>query len=141
MSEEAKKPSTGKFLQTAARILLGIAFFTFGLNGFLHFIPEPKTAMPPGMLEFMGAMMKTGYFMPLVFGTQFLVGVLLLINRFVPLALALIAPVIVNIIAFHIFLQPSGIPPGIVVTVLEIYLVWSYRSAYAPMLAAKTLPG
>ena len=74
-------------------------------------------------------------------GTQLIVAVLLLLNLFVPLALAIIAPIIVNIIAFHVFLEPSGIGSGIVVLVLELYLVWMYRRAYRPMLAMRTTPG
>jgi hypothetical protein len=116
---------------------MGLAFLVFGLNGFLHFMPEPKQQMP----EFAIAMAKTGYMFQLVMGTQLLVGVLLVLNLFVPLALALIAPVIVNIVAFHIFLQPSGIVPGLVLAVLELYLAWSYRSAYRSMLAPRVKPG
>src|SRR5512140_1884683 len=112
---------TLRWLTIGARILMGLAFLVFGLNGFLHFIPQPKTPMPEGAIAFAGALMKTGYMFPMVMGTQVLVGVLLLLNRFVPLALALIAPIIVNIIAFHIFLAPSGIGPGAVALLLELY--------------------
>src|SRR5580700_1813211 len=140
MNETSPK-SPMRFLPHIARILMGLAFFVFGLNGFFHFIPQPKDAMPEGVMALMGGFMKSGYMMPLIFGTQTLVGVLLLINCFVPLALALIAPVIVNIIAFHVFLMPSTIAPGIVVLVLEIYLAWSYRRVFAPMLACKVKPG
>jgi uncharacterized membrane protein YphA (DoxX/SURF4 family) len=125
---ESGKPSPfARHLPTVARILMGLLFLVFGLNGFLHFIPQPKTPMPEGSMAFAGALMKTGYMFPMVMGTQVLVGVLLLLNRFVPLALALIAPVIVNIIAFHVFLAPSGIVPGAVALVLELYLAWAYR--------------
>ena len=97
--------------------------------------------MPEGPREFFGALMKTGYMIPLIFVTQTLVGALLLFNRFVPLALALIAPVIVNILLFHLFLAPSGIVMAIVVLVLELYLAWAYRGAYLPMLAPRAKPG
>jgi uncharacterized membrane protein YphA (DoxX/SURF4 family) len=125
---------------TIARVLLGLMFTVFGLNGFLHFIPQPKTPMPEGAVAFAGALMNTGYMMPLVMGTQLLVGVLLLVNRFVPLALALIAPIIVGIITFHIFLAPASIAPAIVVVVLELHLAWAYRNAYRPMLAMRVTP-
>jgi uncharacterized membrane protein YphA (DoxX/SURF4 family) len=125
---------------TIARVLMGLMFFVFGLNGFLHFIPEPKTPMPEGAMAFAGALMNTGYMMPLVMGTQLLTGVLLLFNRFVTLALALIAPIIVGIITFHIFLAPATIAPAIVVVVLELHLAWAYRDAYRPMLAMKINP-
>ena len=133
--------SPARYLPTVARILMGLMFFVFGLNGFLHFIPQPKETMPEAVMALMGGFMKSSYMMPLIFGTQTLVGGLLLLNCFVPLALALIAPVIVNIIAFHIFLMPSTIALGIVVLILELYLAWSYRSAFRPMLVLRAKPG
>ena len=135
----AKSPS--RQLPAVARILMGLMFFVFGLNGFLHFIPQPKDGMSEGAMAFFTGLMKSGYMIPLIFGTQTLVGALLLVNRFVPLALALIAPVIVNIIAFHIFLSPATIAPAVVVLVLELYLAWSYREVFAPMLAMRVQPG
>ena|SRR5436190_4045305 len=138
----ASKPrSAASYGPTIVRLLMGIMFFVFGLNGFLHFIPEPKGGMPEKAMAFAGALMNTGYMLQLVSGTQLLVGVLLLINRFVPLALALIAPIIVGIITFHIFLAPSSIAPGIVVLLMELYLAWAYRNAFGPMLAMRTTPG
>jgi hypothetical protein len=122
-----------------ARIVMGIAFTVFGLNGFLNFIPQPPT-LPPGVVAFMGALMGTHYFLPMLFAAQLLAGILLLINRFVPLALALLAPVVVNIILFHVFLQPAGIPPGVVVLILELYLAYSYRDCFRSMLAAQASP-
>ncbi len=133
--QKAKTP----ILPLIARLLLGLVFFVFGLNGFLHFIPQPKE-MPENIASMMGAYMKSGYMFPLIFGTQLLVGILLLINRFVPLALALLAPLLVHILAFHIFMQPSGLVPGLVATVLELYLAWAYRDAFRPMLAARVVP-
>jgi len=137
---DPQKKSPLRHLTTGARILMGLAFLIFGLNGFLHFIPQPKDAMPAGALDFFGALVKTGYMIPLIFGTQTLAGALLLLNLFVPLALALIAPVIVNIVAFHLQLAPSGIPVAAVVLVLELYLAWAYRKAFAPMLVMRALP-
>jgi uncharacterized membrane protein YphA (DoxX/SURF4 family) len=133
--------SLARHLPTAARLLMGLIFFVFGLNGFLNFLPQPATAMPEGAVAFGEALMKAGYMFPLIKGTEVIVGVLLLANRFVPLALALIAPVVVNIIAFHAILAPSGIAPAIVVLVLEVYLAWSYRAVYRPMLAMRATPG
>jgi hypothetical protein len=130
-----------RHLPTAARFLMGLMFFVFGLNGFLHFIPQPKTPMPEGAAAFAGALMQTGYMFPLVMGTQVIVGTLLLLNRFVPLALALIAPIIVGIVTFHIFLAPSGLIMAGVVLALELYLAWTYRKAFRPMLAMRTTPG
>lgn len=132
-----KTTSLTRHLPTAARILMGLIFLVFGLNGFLHFIPQPKTAMPEGAAAFAGALMKTGYMFPLIMGTQTLVGLLLLLNRCVPLALALIAPVVVNIVAFHVFLAPSGIGLALLVLALELYLAWAYRKHYLPMLGTR----
>jgi uncharacterized membrane protein YphA (DoxX/SURF4 family) len=126
-----------RIVPTIVRIVMGLGFFVFGLNGFIHFIPEPKTPMPEGAQAFAGAMMKTGYMLQMVAGTQLLAGALLLLNLFVPLALVLLVPILVNIIAFHIFLQPAGIAPGAVLTAMELYLAWVYRKAYLPMLAMR----
>ena len=138
--ESAGRHTFTRYLPPIARFLMGLMFFVFGLNGFLHFIPQPKTAMPEGAVAFVGALTNSGYMMAMVSGTQVIVGALLLANRFVPLALALIAPVIVNIIAFHAFLAPSGAGMGAVVLVLEIYLAWAYRKAFLPMLAPRVKP-
>jgi uncharacterized membrane protein YphA (DoxX/SURF4 family) len=121
------------------RILPGVMFLVFGLNGFLNFMPQPKD-MPQEIMTVMGALMKAGY-MTVVSGAEVLIAVLLLTNRFVPLALALLAPIIVGILTFHIFMAPATIVPGIVVTVMELYLAWAYRGAFRPMLRAKTIPG
>ena len=137
MSETKSK---SRWLPAIARFLMGLIFLVFGLNGFLNFMPQPKD-LPEGVAALLGAFKTSGYMLQLISGTQVLVGALLLINCFVPLALALIAPVIVNIICFHVFLMPSTIAPGIVVAVLEIYLAWSYRKVYAPMLAMRVKPG
>jgi hypothetical protein len=82
-----------------------------------------------------------GGFFTVVSAVEVIVAVLFLINRFVPLALALLAPIIVGILTFHIKMQPATIVPGIIVAILELYLAWSYRSAFRPMLAAKVRPG
>jgi hypothetical protein len=129
----------GRYLPAIGRVLMGLIFAFFGLNGFLNFLPQ--MAMPEPAINFLGAMVKTGYLIQLTMGTQLIVGLLLLTNRFVPLALALIAPVVVNIVAFHIFLAPSGLPLALVVLVLEVYLAWAYRNAFRPMLAMRATPG
>jgi len=86
------------------------------------------------------ALFASGYFFPLLKGTEIVAGVLLLGNRFVPLALTLLAPVLVNIVAFHAFLAPVGLPIPIVLAAGELYLAWSYRDAFAPMLRARVEP-
>jgi hypothetical protein len=123
-----------RYLPTAARLLLGLVFVVFGLNGFLQFLPMPPMAGAPG--AFLGALLATGYLFPLIKGTEVIAGALLLGNRFVPLALALLAPVVVNIVLFHTFLTPPN-PVAFVVLALEVYLAWAYRRAYRTMLAAR----
>lgn len=129
--------SVARHLLTAARIVFGLGFTVFGLNGFLNFIPPPSTPMPAGAASFLGALLGAGYMLPLIKGTELLAGILVLSNRFVPLALVLLAPVVVNIVAFHLFLEPSGLPVALVVLALELVLAWAHRAAYRPLLAAR----
>ncbi|HYL91571.1 MAG TPA: DoxX family membrane protein [Alphaproteobacteria bacterium] len=130
-----------RFLPVIARILLGLLFVVTGLNGFLNFLPQPKTPMSEAAMALAGALLKSGYLFKLIFATQLVGGLLLLAGRFVPLALAVLAPVVVNIVAFHLFLEPSGLPLAAVVLVLELYLAWAYRGAFRSMLAARVTPG
>ena len=131
------RAAIARHLQTAGRVLLGLVFFVFGLDYFLHFFPQPTGPMPEGAMAFGGALMKTGYMFPLIKGTEVLVGALLLSNRLVPLALVLIAPVLVNIVAFHAFLEPSGLPLAVALAAIELALAWSYRAAFRPLFAAR----
>jgi len=118
---------------TAARILLGLVFFIFGLNGFLQFMPSPPPLPAAG--EFFGALFKTGYMLPLIFSTQVIGGALLLIGVAVPFALVILAPVIVNILAFHYFLSPvpAQVVIALVVTALELILAWYHRAAFVSL--------
>jgi uncharacterized membrane protein YphA (DoxX/SURF4 family) len=116
---------------------LGLPFVVFGLNGFFNFIPPPPTPLPEKAIQFAGALMNSGYMMQLIGATQLVVGILLLINRWVPLALVLLAPFLVNAVAFHIFLERSGLPMSLVFAALELYLAWVYRKAYRPLFEAR----
>ncbi|MBE2215814.1 MAG: DoxX family protein [Opitutaceae bacterium] len=120
----------------AARLLLGLPLIVFGLNGFLNFIPPPPEPLAEGATAFAKALLDTGYMMPLIGGTQLLVGVLLVVNRFVPLALVLFTPFIVNAVAFHLALEPTGLVPALVFLGLHLGLAWCHRAAYAPLLRA-----
>jgi uncharacterized membrane protein YphA (DoxX/SURF4 family) len=133
------KPSAGRIVTAIVRVLLGLMFLVFGLNGFLNFIPAPKD-LPPDIITVSTGLMKGGY-MAVVSATEIVVAVLLFTNRFVPLALVLLAPIVVGIITFHIAIAPATIVPGIVVLVMELYLAWAYRGAFRPMLRAKVSPG
>jgi hypothetical protein len=135
-----KGKSFARHLPTVARILMGLPLVVFGLNGYLNFIPPPPTPLPEGAMAFANALQKTGYMMQLIGTTQLVVGALLLTNRFVPLALALFAPFIVNAIAFHVFLERSGLVMAAIFLALELYLAWTFRKAYGPMLEARVTP-
>jgi hypothetical protein len=125
-----------KILALIARVLLGLTFVVFGLNGFLHFIPQQPLPSGPA-LQFILALAATHY-VHVVFAIQLITGILFLINRFVPLALTLIAPVIVNILLFHGFMAPSGILPGALVTLFWIILFIVHRSAFAGIFQARS---
>jgi len=115
-----------------ARYLLGTTFFVFGLNGFLNFIPPPAEGIPAAAAAFGGALAQTGYMFPLIKGTEVIAGALLLANRWVSLALLLLAPIVVNIIAFHAFLAP-GLAIPLVLLVLGSFLAWTRRATFASL--------
>lgn len=129
-----------KIAPAVARYLLGLPLLVFGLNGFLNFIPQPETELPPAAMQFSEALVRSGYMMPLIGLTLLTVGLLLVINRFVPLALLLFAPFIVNSIAFHVFLEPTGLVIAGVFLALELYLAWAYRAAWRPVLTPRAEP-
>jgi|SRR5271168_4543115 len=118
-----------KIVTLVARLLLGLVFVFFGLNALLHFLPQPPMAEGPAK-QFSIALTITPY-MNFVAAIQIVCGVLFLVDRFVPLALTLIAPVIVNILLFHSLMAPSGILPGILVTIFWIIVFIRHRTAFA----------
>lgn len=120
-----------KIAATIARILLGLIFVVFGLNAFLHFLPMPP--MQGLSAQFMGALFLSHYLYAIKC-FEISGGLLLLIGRYIPLGLTLLGPVIVNILFFHIFLDPSGLPLSVVVAVLALFLLWQNRSAFAGLL-------
>jgi len=121
-----------KFLTVIVRILLGLMFVVFGSNIFLHFIPMPP--QKPSLATDFGKALMESHYMYVVGFLQVAGGLLLLIGRYVPLGLTLLGPVIVNILLFHIFLDPSGLPMAIIVAVLALFLVWRYRTNFAGLL-------
>ena len=119
-----------KILTVIVRTLLGLVFVVFGLNGFLHFIPmgpPPAPDSPAG--QFFAAVSTTGY-MQVVFACQLLGGLLLLVNFLPVLGLAILCPVVFNIVLFHVTMAPSGLPLAIGVAVLTLYLIWAYWDHY-----------
>jgi hypothetical protein len=126
-----------RYAPIVLRYLVGIIFFVFGLNGFLHFLPMPPLEGPAG--AFLGALVASGYLFQLVKAVEVAAAVMLLANRFVPLALTLLAPIVVNIFLFHSVLTPVN-PVAVFVLLAEIALAWFYRDAFRPMLAAQVKP-
>jgi len=121
-----------KIATVIARILLGLIFVFFGSNAFLHFLPMPP--LPQGVAgEYLHAFFASGY-VNVIGGFQVIGGLLLLIGRFVPFGLTILGAVIVNIWAFHLLMAPEGLPPAVVVTILELFLLWSYRDRFAGIL-------
>jgi putative oxidoreductase len=117
-----------------ARYLAGLIFLVMGLNGFLNFIPFP----PPGGIaaQFMGTLYLSHYLW-VIFAFQFIAGVLLLVNRYVPLAVAVLAPLIVNILTFHVLMAPSGLPLALFVAVLWAVIFIDVRPAFSGLFQSR----
>jgi len=125
-----------KIVTLIARILLGLIFVVFGLNGFLNFLSMGP--MPTGLAgQFMGALFVSHYYW-VIAALQVVGGVLFLVNRFVPLALVLLGPVIVNILCYHVFLNPSGAAPAAVVTVLWLIVFYGKRQYFSGIFVQRT---
>jgi uncharacterized membrane protein YphA (DoxX/SURF4 family) len=125
-----------KIVTVIARLLLGLIFVVFGLNGFFNFLSMGP--MPSGLAgQFIGALVLSHYFW-VVAALQVAGGVLLLINRFVTLALVLLGPVIVNIILYHVFLNPSGVALAIVGTILWLIVFYGHRQYFSGIFVQRT---
>lgn len=127
-----------RHVPTVLRVLLGLAFTVFGLNYFFNFLP-PQGMPPQEAMAFLGAFVSSKY-LALVKVFEIGAGLLLLTNRFVPLALALLAPILVGITFFHVTLAPAGVALPLALVALELAVAWSYRHAFAPMLRARVTP-
>lgn len=121
-----------KIAFTIARILLGLLFTVFGLNGFLHFIPMQPPAGLAG--QYLGALFLSHYLVP-VFLLQLIGGLLLLVNRYVPFGLLLLGPVLVNILLFHSLMAPAGLPMALVATLLWLVVFTGARKAFTGVFA------
>jgi putative oxidoreductase len=117
-----------KIASQIARYLLGLIFLVFGLNGFFHFLHMPG---PTGVAaQFFGAIFVSHFYV-VIFLLQIVPAVLLLVNRYVPLALTILGPIIFNIVCIHVFMVPSGLPLAILVTILWLLVAYSVRSAFS----------
>jgi putative oxidoreductase len=121
-----------KIATIIARLLLGLVFVVFGSNAFLRFLPMPPP--PPNLAgDFLKVFFASGW-VYVIGGMQVLSGLLLLIGKFVPFGLTILAAIIFNIWVFHILMAPEGFPPAIIVTLLWAFLVWRYRESFAGIL-------
>ena len=126
-----------KIASVVARYLAGVIFLVMGLNGFLSFIPFPP---PPGIAgQFMGALYVSHYLW-VIFAFQVIAGVLLLAKRYVPLAVAVLAPEIVNILTFHVTMAPSGLPLALFVAVLWALIFVDVRPAFSGLFQSRLQP-
>ena len=118
-----------KIATIIVRILLGLVFVVFGLNGFLRFLPMPP--LPQGLVgEFLHALFDSGYVYAIA-ACQVVGGLLLLTGFFVPLGLTILGPIIVNIVLFHILLASEGLPLALIIAALFLFLLWRYWAAFA----------
>ena len=125
-----------KIASLIARILLGLVFFVFGLNGFLNFIPTGP--LPTGLAgQFVTVLIQSHYVL-FVSAIQLAGGVLLLVNRYVPLALVLLGPVIVNILLFHVLLNRTGLLVAIIVAILWSIVAFRHRQNFSGIFVQKT---
>ena len=119
-----------KIVTVIARILLGLIFVVFGFNGFLHFIHMPPPAPDSAAGQFFAAVSTTG-FMKVIFLLQIVGGLLVLLGVFVPLGLAILCPIIFNIVLFHFCMAPQGLPLAIIASLLALFLIWRYWANFA----------
>ena len=124
-----------KWIDIGVQGLMGLIFFVFGLNGFLHFIPDPEVTGDAG--TYMGGLAATGYFFPVLKIVEIVSGALLLTRKFSALALVLLAPVVVQIFLFHAFLDPQGLVMAGPLVAIEAYLGFGvYRDRFKDVLQA-----
>lgn len=118
---------------STARTLLGLIYFIFGLNFFLHFIPMPPLE-PGASTDFMTGLFQAGYFFPMLKGIEVVFGSFLLFRFFTPLSLLVLAPISLNILLFHTFLAPDGLLMSIFIVILNSYLLWEHRNHFKSLL-------
>ena len=123
-----------KIAVLVARILLGLLFLVFGLNGFLNFIPAPPIPGQAG--QFVGVLIASHYFV-VVSLIEVVASVLLLSGQFIPLGLVLLGPVLFNILVFHVLMQPAGLPPGLLATILWFIVFFGVRKHFAGIFVQK----
>ena len=113
------------------RLILGLGLIVFGLNKFFGFIPMPE--LPTNAENFMTSLQATGYVLPIVAFLEVVIGLMLLANKAVPFALLLLAPISINILLFHLFLDLPGITGAIVIAIINVILIYKHWKFYRPL--------
>lgn len=124
-----------KNIYNIARILLGIMLVVFGANKFLNFMPQPT--LPESALNFMMALVSSGYIMVIVGVIEIAAGILILSNRWTNLALVILFPISLNAVLFHLFLDPAGMGGAVVLITLNVYLLFANKITFRPILAMR----
>lgn len=125
-----------RIFSTICRFLLGAIFLIFGLNGFFLFIPVPPMAEPAQ--NFMMALINTGYMLYFWKSIEVVSGALLIFNRYVPFALAILSPIVANIFMFHLFLDFRSMPIAAALLLMEVFLIWVHRKYFASLFVKRT---
>jgi putative oxidoreductase len=120
---------------TIARVLLGLPFLIFGINYFLPFAPHPH--LHGAAVDYMTGLSKTGYFWPLLRSLEIGIGAALILGFFVPAALAILAPINLQILLFHVFLEPQNVPMSVLLALLHGFLLYRYRGYYQSVFVQK----
>jgi uncharacterized membrane protein YphA (DoxX/SURF4 family) len=139
------KSTVMRYLPVIARVLLGLIFLGAGIFGMLlalGVLPMPAEKQHPSeaAAAFMAGLFKSGYLFPLIKATEIVAGALLLAGRFVPLALILLVPIVVNIFFVHAVLMPEGLPMAVLLVVLESYLGFAYRDSFRGLFVSTARP-
>lgn len=121
-----------KIFFTALTAIYGLFWLVFGLNGFLNFFAVPEATGEAA--EFMQALMKAGYVMPIVYFTQVTSGIMLILRRLAPLALILLGPIVMNVLLYDLFLNTSGLIIGVAISIFYAVLLFNNRRAFLPLL-------
>jgi putative oxidoreductase len=119
------------------RVLLGLPFLIFGINHFFPFVPHPEMSGPA--LDYMTGLTKAGYFWPFLRSLEILIGLSLISGRFVPLALAVLSPISLQIFIFHLFLEPTNIPMATIIIGLQAFLIYQYWNYYSQIFTVKSV--
>ncbi|MEZ4857404.1 MAG: DoxX protein [Flavobacteriaceae bacterium] len=115
------------------RFILAVILLFFGLNKFIDFSFMPLPQLPEAASNFMSSLSASGYVLPLVGILEIFVGVLLFLRKWVPFALILLAPISLNILLFHLFLDLPEILPAILIVSINIILIYKYWKSYKPL--------